>query len=150
MKEINISFTGEYKYTIDKKGRLNIPAKYRKVLHPSNNNTFIITRGFDSNLIVYPVTEWVKVEEQLSLLSSIKNKDRNFVRSIVRYANYTKYDAQGRIQIPELLLNYANIKQEILIIGMINKIELWNPMEIQKNDSIQNEGFEELSNEIKC
>ena len=123
--------------------------KYRKVLHPANNNTFIITRGFDSNLIVYPVIEWIKVEEQLSLLSSIKNKDRNFVRSIVRYANYTKYDAQGRIQIPDALLNYANIKKEILIIGMINKIELWNPMEIEKNDSIQNEGFEELSNEIK-
>ena len=149
MKEINISFTGEYSYTIDNKGRLNIPAKYRKALNPVNKKTFIVTRGFDANLIVYPVLQWVKVEEQLSLLSSIKNKDRSFVRSIVRHATYTKYDAQGRIQIPESLQSYAKIKKEILIIGMINKIELWNPIELQKIDKAQNDNYEDLSNEIK-
>ena len=152
MKEINISFTGEYKYTIDKKGRLNIPAKYRKVLHPSNNNTFIITRGFDSNLIVYPVIEWVKVEEQLSLLSSIKNKDRNFVRSIVRYANYTKYDAQGRIQIPDSLIKFSGITKDVSVIGMIKKIELWDPIILREressNSNMADKDFDDLADEI--
>ena len=104
---MNLSFTGEYNYNIDQKGRLNIPAKFRKALDPKNDNTFVITRGFDPSLIVYPLVEWKKVEQQLLLLSSIKNKDRNFVRSIVRYATISKYDSQGRIQIPDMLLEYG-------------------------------------------
>ena len=150
---MNLSFTGEYNYSIDQKGRLNIPAKFRKALDPKNDNTFVITRGFDPSLIVYPLIEWKIVEQQLLLLSSIKNKDRSFVRSIVRYATITKYDSQGRIQIPDLLLEYGKIKKEVSIIGMINKIELWDNAQLRKiddnNDTEENSDFEELANEIK-
>ena len=150
---MNLSFTGEYKYSIDQKSRLNIPAKFRKALDPKNNNTFVVTRGFDPSLILYPIVEWQKVEQQLLLLSSIKNKDRSFVRSIVRYATIAKYDSQGRIQIPENLLEYSNISKEVLIIGMINKIEIWNKSDLDKieKQSLNNvdESFEDLANEIK-
>ena len=150
---MNLSFTGEYKYSIDQKSRLNIPAKFRKALDPKNNNTFVVTRGFDPSLILYPIVEWQKVEQQLLLLSSIKNKDRSFVRSIVRYATIAKYDSQGRIQIPENLLEYSNIRKEVLIIGMINKIEIWNKSDLDKieKQSLNNvyESFEDLANEIK-
>ena len=150
---MNLSFTGEYNYSIDQKGRLNIPAKFRKALDPKNDNTFVITRGFDPSLIVYPLIEWKKVEQQLLLLSSIRNKDRSFVRSIVRYATIAKYDSQGRIQIPDLLLDYGKIKKEVSIIGMINKIELWDKAELNNidtsNDTKEDSGFEELANEIK-
>ena len=150
---MNLSFTGEYKYSIDQKSRLNIPAKFRKALDPKNNNTFVVTRGFDPSLILYPIVEWQKVEQQLLLLSSIKNKDRSFVRSIVRYATIAKYDSQGRIQIPENLLEYSNIRREVLIIGMINKIEIWNKSDLDKieKQSLNNvdESFEDLANEIK-
>ncbi|MAV59383.1 MAG: division/cell wall cluster transcriptional repressor MraZ [Candidatus Marinimicrobia bacterium] len=150
---MNLSFTGEYKYSIDQKSRLNIPAKFRKALDPKNSNTFVITRGFDPSLILYPIVEWQKVEQQLLLLSSIKNKDRSFVRSIVRYATIAKYDSQGRIQIPENLLEYSNIQKEVLIIGMINKIEIWNKSDLDKieKQSLSNadDTFEDLANEIK-
>ena len=150
---MNLSFTGEYSYSIDQKSRLNIPAKFRKALDPKNNNTFVITRGFDPSLILYPVLEWNKVEQQLLLLSSIKNKDRNFVRSIVRYATISKYDSQGRIQIPDLLLEYGKIQKEVTIIGMINKIEIWDKDRLDQidKDNINNASpnFEELANEIK-
>ena len=149
---MNLSFTGEYNYSIDQKGRLNIPAKFRKALDPKNDNTFVITRGFDPSLIVYPLIEWKKVEQQLLLLSSIKNKDRSFVRSIVRYATISKYDSQGRIQIPDLLLEYGKITKEISIIGMINKIELWDRSQLDKidqSDTKEKLSFEELANEIK-
>ena len=153
MTELNISFTGEYRYTIDQKGRLNIPAKFRKALNPENDRTFVITRGFDPCLLVYPIEEWSDVEGQLSLLSSIKNMDRSFVRSIVRYATYSQYDAQGRIQIPETLLKFGHIKKEVVIIGMIKKIELWCPTELdkidKKNSVDSDNNFEELANEIK-
>ena len=150
---MNLSFTGEYKYSIDQKSRLNIPAKFRKALDPKNSNTFVITRGFDPSLILYPIVEWQKVEQQLLLLSSIKNLDRSFVRSIVRYATIVKYDSQGRIQIPENLLEYSNIQKEVLIIGMINKIEIWNKSDLDKikKQSLSNvdDSFEDLANEIK-
>ena len=149
---MNLSFTGEYNYNIDQKGRLNIPAKFRKALDPKNDNTFVITRGFDPSLIVYPLVEWKKVEQQLLLLSSIKNKDRNFVRSIVRYATISKYDSQGRIQIPDMLLEYGHIQKEVSIIGMINKIELWDKSQLDLNDketNNENHVFEDLANEIK-
>jgi MraZ protein len=149
---MNLSFTGEYNYNIDQKGRLNIPAKFRKALDPKNDNTFVITRGFDPSLIVYPLVEWKKVEQQLLLLSSIKNKDRNFVRSIVRYATISKYDSQGRIQIPDMLLEYGQIQKEVSIIGMINKIELWDRSQLDLNDketNNENHVFEDLANEIK-
>ena len=67
---LNISFTGEFRNTIDQKNRLSIPAKYRKALSPVNDNTFVLTRGFDQCLILYPLDEWKKVEGQLGSLSS--------------------------------------------------------------------------------
>ena len=72
---------------------------------------FVICKGFDACLFLYPVEEWKIVEEQLSSLSSIKGTNRNFIRNIVRHANYVKYDSQGRIGMPEILLNYSKIKK---------------------------------------
>jgi len=147
-----MSFTGEYNNTLDQKNRVSIPAKYRKSLHPRNNNTFILTRGFDQNLILYPLEEWKIVEEQLSSLGSIKSNNRNFIRNIVRYANYLTFDSQGRIQIPESLLKYSNISKEIIVIGMIEKIELWDPHILDQYENANkdsNSNFEDLANEIK-
>ena len=108
-----MSFTGEYHNLLDQKNRLSIPAKYRNQLNPVNDKTFVLCKGFDSCLFLYPIEEWKIVEEQLSSLSSIKDKHRTFIRKIARHANYVKYDSQGRIAIPDLLLDYAaeNINQ---------------------------------------
>ena len=151
MDNLKLSFTGEYLNSLDQKHRLSIPVKFRKALDPVNDRTFVITRGFDPCLILYPVSEWNLVEEQLSQLSSIRGQHRNFVRSIVRHATYLQYDSQGRIAIPELLLSFANISKEASVIGMINKIELWNPTQLGSQDSANNmldEDFEDLANEI--
>ena len=147
-----MSFTGEYNNTIDQKNRLSIPAKYRKALDISNNNTFVLTKGFDQCLFLYPLEEWKIVENQLSSLSTIKGKNRSFIRSIVRYANYLKYDSQGRIQIPEILLNYSNIKKNVAVIGVIKKIEIWSPdtlkdFELKKN-ILSDKDFDQLADEI--
>ena len=107
------SFTGEYNNSLDGKNRLNIPAKFRKALDPINDRTFVITRGFDQCLLIYPLNEWKDVEEQLSQLSSIRNRDRNFVRSITRHASPVQYDGQGRIQISESLIDYAKIQKSV-------------------------------------
>tara|TARA_B100001750_G_C15145057_1_gene416681 strand:+ start:164 stop:622 length:459 start_codon:yes stop_codon:yes gene_type:complete len=145
---LNISFTGEYNNSIDQKNRLSIPAKYRKALSPVNNGTFVLTRGFDECLVLYPLDEWKKVELQLGSLSSIKIKNRSFVRSIVRCAVHLKYDSQGRIAIPENLLKYAKIDKNVTIIGMIKKIELWSPALLNDDISPDGDDYEDLANEI--
>ena len=108
-----MSFTGEYYNSIDQKNRLSIPAKFRNSLSSGNDKTFVLSKGFDECLFLYPLEEWKIVEEQLSSLSSIKDKHRNFIRKITRHANYVRYDSQGRVAIPDLLLNYANISKEV-------------------------------------
>ena len=147
---LNISFTGEFRNTIDQKNRLSIPAKYRKALSPVNDSTFVLTRGFDQCLILYPLDEWKKVEGQLGSLSSIKVRHRNFVRSIVRCAIHVKYDSQGRIAIPENLLQYAKIDGNVAVIGMIKKIEIWSPnlLNNSSSDDLIDDDYEDLANEI--
>ena len=145
---LNISFTGEYNNSIDQKNRLSIPIKYRKALSPVNNSTFVLTRGFDACLILYPLDEWKKVESQLGSLSSIKMKHRSFVRSIVRCAVHLKYDSQGRIAIPDSLLEYAKIEKNVTIIGMIQKIEIWAPTSLNTDNLISDSDFEDIANEI--
>ena len=147
-----ISFTGEYHNSLDQKNRLNIPAKFRKVLDPVNDRTFVLTRGFDQCLVLYPLEDWSQVEAQLSKLSSIRGKHRSFVRSVTRYAISVQYDSQGRIQIPDTLLSYSSIKKEATVIGMINKIELWDPSILSqqdvREDNIADKDFDDLANEI--
>lgn len=149
---LQISFTGEYHYSIDSKGRLNIPSKFRKALNPINNCMFVVTRGFDRCIVLYPLDEWKQVESQLRNLSSIRKGNREFTRKIVRHAVTVKYDSQGRIQIPESLLSYANIKKNANIIGMIKKIEIWDQEELEKHELEVEEtdpiDFEELANKI--
>ena len=147
-----MSFTGEYNNSIDQKNRLSIPAKFRKSLSPANDQTFVVTRGFDECLFLYPLQEWKIVESQLSSLSSIRGKNRNFIRAIVRYANYVQYDAQGRIQIPDNLLEYSNIKKNILVIGMIKKIELWDKHTLERYEKsksiLTDNDFDDLADAI--
>jgi len=150
MNSIKLRFAGEYSNTLDSKNRVNIPAKFRKALDPINDRTFVITRGFDRCLTLYPIQEWNVVEQQLASLSSIRNRNREFVRSIVRYASYVQYDRQGRIVIPDNLKLYASIEKEVSIIGMITKIELWSPEKIKKYDSdqVDIDDFDDLADDI--
>ena len=150
MTSIKLRFAGEYYKSLDLKNRVNIPAKFRKALDPVNDKTFVITRGFDRCLILYPIYEWNIVEQQLSSLSSIRNKHRSFVRSVVRHASYVQYDAQGRVIIPEDLKRFSSIEKEIVIIGMINKIELWAPESLEQHDKSNNqaEEFDDLADDI--
>ena len=146
------SFTGDFSNSLDNKNRMNIPAKFRKSLDPINDKTYVLTRGFDKCLILYPLNEWQEVESQLSQLSSIRSRDRNFVRSITRHATPVKYDAQGRIQIPESLINFSGIKKDVIVIGMIKKIEVWDPKILNNKENssvnIQSKDFDDLANEI--
>ena len=143
------TFIGEYNYSLDSKGRINIPAKFRQSLTENNQNTFVITRGLDPCVWVYPLVQWREIENNLRNLSSVKNINRTFMRNTARYASPTTYDKQGRIMISPSLLKYSNISKEVLIIGMINKIEIWNPEKINSHsEKIDADEFDDLADDI--
>jgi len=146
------TFIGEFSYTIDTKGRLNIPSKFRQSLSKDNKNTFVIARGLDKCIWVYPLIEWKQIEKNLRDLSSLSITHRRFIRNTARYATPSTYDKQGRVMLNSSLIEFANLDKDVLIIGMINKMEIWNPNileEMEKKQSkIEPETYEELSNKI--
>ena len=146
------TFTGEFSYTVDAKGRVNIPSKFRKVLSVDNEDTFVITRGMDPCVWVYPIVVWQNIENDLKSLSSLSAINRTFVRNTVRYATPLTYDGQGRIQLTTNLINYADLGKKTLIIGMVNKIEIWNPDRLKeidkKNMKIDSTAYDDLAEKI--
>ena len=146
------TFIGEFSYTIDTKGRVNIPSKFRQSLSKDNKNTFVIARGLDKCIWVYPLIEWKQIEKNLRDLSSLSITHRRFIRNTARYATPSTYDKQGRVMLNSSLIEFAGLDKDVLIIGMINKMEIWNPNileEIEKKQSkIEPETYEELSNKI--
>ena len=146
------TFIGEYAYSLDSKGRVNIPAKFRQSLSVDSQNTFVITRGLDPCIWVYPLEQWKEIENNLRNLSSVKNIHRTFVRDTARYASPSTYDKQGRITLTPSLTEYAGLEKDVLIIGMINKIEIWNPntlkMVDQQNLEIEPDAYDDLADKI--
>lgn len=139
------SFKGSYTYSVDNKGRVNLPANLRKYVSPDANETFVITRGFEKCLFVYPLDEWNKLEQHLRNLSSYNPQDRLFMRVLLEYAKESQLDGQARITISQQLLDYAGIKNEVRIIGVLDKIELWHPTIYEEYLSSQSESYESIA-----
>ncbi|SFL28348.1 division/cell wall cluster transcriptional repressor MraZ [Halanaerobium salsuginis] len=114
-------FMGEYTHNMDKKGRLIIPAKIRDELEEK----FVITRGLDNCLFLYPMPEWKKLEEKLTSLPMTSKNARNFVRFFFSGANECELDKQGRVSLPLNLRDFAQFEREIVIVGLANRLELW-------------------------
>lgn len=112
---------GEYTHNMDKKGRLIIPAKIRDELEEK----FVITRGLDNCLFLYPMPEWKKLEEKLTSLPMTSKNARNFVRFFFSGANECELDKQGRVSLPLNLRDFAQFEREIVIVGLANRLELW-------------------------
>lgn len=112
---------GEYQHSVDTKGRLIVPSKFREEL----GNTFVITRGLDNCLFGYPMDEWRKLEEKLKELPMTKKDARAFARFFFSGATEVEIDKQGRINIPSTLATYAKIEKECVVLGVSSKIEIW-------------------------
>lgn len=145
------TFIGQYSYQIDSKNRINLPSDFRKQFKSSEKNTFVITQGLDQSLWIYPINEWKKIEKELSSLSSISKVNRSFLRNYLRNAKIIIFDKQGRFVLPENLLNFAKISKNVSIIGVLNRIEIWNPEVLKKvdNEKIDHLLFESLAEKVK-
>ncbi len=106
----------------------------------------------DSCIVAYPSSEWRKVEEGLRKLSSASRIYRSFIRSTVRYATPAKLDKQGRIQISPALRDFAGLDGDVVIIGMVNKIEIWDPVKLKEMEAempeTDQEEFDNLADKI--
>tara|TARA_Y100000768_G_scaffold58728_1_gene39490 strand:+ start:22 stop:486 length:465 start_codon:yes stop_codon:yes gene_type:complete len=146
------TFIGEYSYSLDSKGRINMPARFRQVLSKNNKNTFVTTRGMDSCIWVYPLSQWLEIETSLRSLSSLSKIHRTFVRNTARYATPSTYDKQGRITLSPSLIDYAGLEKDVLIIGMVNKMEVWNPQYLENTEKeamgIDSNAYDDLAEKI--
>lgn len=115
-------FMGEYNHTVDAKGRLIVPAKFRESL----GEEFVVTKGLDGCLFVYDMKEWASFEEKLKTLP-ITNKDaRSFVRFFLAGATSVEVDKQGRILLPAVLRDFAELEKEVVLIGVASRVEIWS------------------------
>ncbi len=115
-------FMGEYNHTIDAKGRIIVPSKFREIL----GDEFVVTKGLDGCLFVYDNHEWAAFEEQLKALP-ITNKDaRAFVRFFLAGAASVEVDKQGRILLPGSLREFASLQKDAVLIGVGSRIEIWS------------------------
>lgn len=136
-------FLGEYIHTIDNKCRLTIPAKFREAL----KNQCVIAKGFDHCLTVYPMEEWALICEKIDVQPASDQKVRRFKRQFYASATVEDLDKQGRLSIPNALMEYASIEKDVAIIGQSNIFELWSA-EAWVNQQVEEEtdfSFEALA-----
>lgn len=134
-------FMGEYHHTIDIKGRMIVPSKFREGL----GETFVITRGLDQCLFGYPMSEWQVIEEKLKALPLTKKDARAFTRFFFSGATECELDKQGRVNIATPLLQYAKLEKECVVIGVSNRIELWSKSIWETYVAEQEDSFEEIA-----
>lgn len=115
-------FMGEYHHTIDDKGRIIIPSKFRVEL----GDKFVLTRGLENCLFAYPEKAWNQIVEKLNKLPFTKKDARNFSRFFLSGATVVEFDKQGRINISSPLATYANLSKECVVIGVGDRLEIWD------------------------
>ena len=128
-------FMGEYNHTIDAKGRLIIPSKFREAL----GNEFVLTKGLDGCLFVFPMKEWEAFEEKLRSLPLIDKNARKFSRFFLAGASTCELDKQGRILVPGTLREFAQMDKEVVLTGMLDRIEVWS-----KEQWLQNNAYDDM------
>lgn len=134
-------FMGEYHHSIDNKGRMIVPAKFREVLGES----FILTRGLDQCLFIYPLDEWQVLEEKLKTLPLTKKDARAFTRFFFSGATECEVDKQGRINIAAPLVSYAKLEKDCVVVGVSNRLEIWSKENWEQYVDEAEDSFSELA-----
>lgn len=143
-------FKGQAEYSIDGKGRVPVPAKMRRSLSTEARETFVATRGFEQCLFLYPLDVWERMEERFLSLNTFQKKTRDFVRTIVRWADESVLDGQGRISLPKSLIDFAHLEPggKALIIGSLDHIEIWDPDTFNAYLDQQTETYEAVAEQV--
>lgn len=138
-------FSGEFECKVDAKGRMVLPAKVKTNLPEVHTNELVVKRGFEPCLVLYPKLEWNKVFSKVSGLSEFNKEYRRFQRSFLSGVSEVDMDGNGRILIPKTMMKYASIEKEMVVVGMGNRIELWDPDKYNEYLIADEDEFSELA-----
>ncbi|MFD2704903.1 division/cell wall cluster transcriptional repressor MraZ [Salibacterium lacus] len=137
-------FMGEHHHNVDDKGRMIIPSRFRDGL----GETFVITRGMDECLFIYPMEEWERLESRLKSLPFTKKDARAFTRFFFSGAAECELDKQGRVSIPSTLRRYADIQKECVVIGVSTRVEVWSREKWEVYFEESRESFSDIAENI--
>ncbi len=141
-------FYGEYLHSIDRKGRLILPAKFREVSKANFIEKFFVTRGLDNCLFMFSEEEWRQQESKFKAISFTKQQARTFNRLYFSGAGEIIPDKQGRILLPQYLKDFAEIKKDVMIVGVSNRIEIWAKDKWQGFYGSSRQSFEEIAEKL--
>lgn len=144
-----IGFLGEYEATLDSKGRFLLPAGFKKQLPEDGASQFVINRGFEKCLTLYPVQSWEPIFSNISKLNDFDPKVREFRRYFLNGATNVELDSAGRLNIPKNLMEHAGLEKDIVLVSAVNKIEIWDISKYKQFfEPFTSESFSEIANEV--
>lgn len=144
-----IGFLGEYEATLDSKSRFLLPAGFKKQLPEEENTHFVINRGFEKCLSVYPIKNWEPIFTRISQLNDFDPKVREFRRYFLNGATMLELDSAGRLLIPQNLKEYAGLEKDIVLAPAINKIEIWDKIKYKQFfESFSPDAYSDLAKEV--
>jgi len=141
-------FLGEFDCKPDAKGRIMIPANLKKQLPEAEREGLVINRGFEKHLVIYTRKEWDKIVDELSKLNQYEKKTREFIRYFTRGASELTLDSSNRVLLPKALLEYAGIRNDVVLSCQFNKIEVWAKDSYDDQLDNEPENFANLSEEV--
>lgn len=142
------SFIGEFDCKVDAKGRVMMPSGLRKQLDPAAQETFVLNRGFEPCLVLYPKNVWTSISAEISKLNQYKKKNREFTRYFYRGATEMTLDGTGRILFPKRLLSYAKINKEVVLFAYFDRIEVWDKSTYDNLLTDEPDDFSNLAEEV--
>lgn len=144
-----LRFLGEYESTVDAKGRFLLPAGIKKQLPEGEGQLFVVNRGFEKCLTLYPMQSWQPIYDKLAALNDFEPNVREFQRFFFNGATEVSPDTAGRILLPKSLMEYASLKKDIVLVSAINKIEIWDKQKhTEFFESFTSESFSRLAAEV--
>ena len=141
-------FQGHSVCNLDTKSRLMLPTKFRKFMKPEADNKLVLTRGLDECLLMYPLDEWEKVKSGLASYNQFNAEQRFFIRQFLSLVNEVELDSQNRILIPPQLMQFAKLKKEVMVLGLLDKMEIWDPEIKQSYDTSMSKSYEEIAEKV--
>jgi len=139
---------GEFECRLDDKSRVILPAGLKKQISPEANDRFVINRGFENCLVLYPMNEWKSTSEEINRLNLYNRKNRDFVRYFYRGATELSLDNANRLLLPKQLLSYAGIVRDVVLFAFSNRIEVWARDKYEKLMTDEPEDFALLAEEV--
>ena len=141
-------FIGEFECKVDPKGRLMIPSGLKKQLSPEAQDKFVVNRGFEKCLVLYPSNEWTKISAEVNKLNLYNKKNRDFARYFFRGATELSMDTSGRVLLPKTLLEYAEVNNDLVLFAYSNRIEVWSKQNYDNLLTDEPEDFSSLAEEV--